>query len=375
MIHQPLENHLENLMKQKKIRSGSYCIAKDGEIVFCHAKGGMDLGDGTIKPVRTDTFFEIQSITKWITAAAILILMERGKLALTDRAGRYIEDFNRSPFSEITILQLLTHTSGLVGLWETFPDRNLHWEAHVDERDVAHSWIRAVLEMGLFYKPGTRWEYSMIGFCVLGEIIARITGMRAEDFIREEILLPCDMTETHWKREITPEWAARYQVRTDKHRRQYALANLGPDAWVDYCAIWPEIPETAGGLMSTLQDVIRFGMMLANDGQTNERTILRESSIRLFEENQLLPGVRDFCWDHGGKNIAYGAGCAVCLPPFDSSPNIGEHTMYHEGAGACALMVNRRKRLAAVWDTPFWTEDVWYTEPFSQTAEIIWNIW
>lgn len=373
-VTEDLNSHLEQLIAQKKIRSAAYCIAKNGRMIACHAMGDMDLGNGEKKKISTDTIFEIQSITKWITAAAILILQERGELSLQDKAGYYVRELNKPPFSEITILHLLTHTSGLVPLDGTFPDRDLNWKAYVDERDVAGSWISAVLNMGLSHRPGSRWEYSMMGFCLLGEMIARITGERAEEFIRREILLPCDMKETHWKWEVTPEWAKRYQIRTEKHRRQYASAqSQGEGAWIDYCAGWREIPETAGGLMSTLQDVLQFGHMLAEGGSYGGKQILQERSVLLFEENQLEPGVKDFCWDHGGVPFVYGAGCAVYNSSYEKELRLGEHTMYHEGAGPCMLMVNRKEKLSAVWDVPFWTEQEWYASPVRDTANIIWS--
>ena len=216
----------------------------------------------------------------------------------------------------------------------------------------------------------------MAGFCILGEIIARITGERAENFIRREILLPCNMMETHWKREVTPEWAQRYQIRTDLHRKQYKNAQLyGEKAWIDYCADWQEIPETAGGLMSTTQDILQFGIMLSEGGSYGGRQILQEHTLHYFEKNQLEPGVRDFCWDHGGAAISYGAGCAVLKSGYDCFFHAGEGTMYHEGAGPCMLMVNRREGLAAAWDAPFFTEQLWYAEPTRDTASIIWENW
>lgn len=373
MVYNNLDLHFKKLIQQKKIRSGSYCIAKDGNIVFTNAIGDMDLGNGKKRKANIDTIFEIQSITKMITAAAILILRERGALSLSDRAGVYLTELNQPPFSKITILHLLTHTSGLVPLEGTFPDRDLDWKRYLDKQDIARSWIPAVLQKGLFYEPGSRWEYSMIGFCILGEIIARITGKRAEDFIRREILIPCEMYETHWKREVTKEYAKRYQIRTERHKQQYALSKLqGEMAWIDYCAGYAEIPETAGGLMSTVTDLIQFGIMLSQDGNYKGKQILKEHSLQLLEENQ-LKNVRDFCWNHGGTYIAYGAGTAIYDPDFDKTMHISKKTIYHEGAGTCVLMVNRKDRLAAVWDTPFWTEQEWYAEPIKDTATIIWG--
>lgn len=373
LVNNKLEIHFKNLIQQKKIRSGSYGIAGNGNIISCNAMGDMDLGNGIKKAVNIDTIFEIQSITKMITAVAVLILCERGKLSLFDKAGDYIMELNQPPFSNITILHLLTHTSGLVPLEGTFPDRDLNWQRYVDKQDIAHSWIPAVLQKGLFYEPGSKWEYSMMGFCILGEIMARITGKRAEDFIREEILIPCEMQETHWKREVTKEYAKRYQVRTEKHRQQYALSKLqGEKAWIDYCAEYAEIPETAGGLMSTVKDLIQFGIMLSQDGNYKGKQIIKEHSLRLLEENQ-LQNVRDFCWNHGGVYIAYGAGTAIYDPDFDKAMRVSRKTIYHEGTGTCVLMVNRKDRLAAVWDTPFWTEYEWYAEAVKDTATIIWE--
>ena len=374
MVNYELDEHIRNLISQGKIQSGSYCIAKNGEVVSCNAIGNMDLGNGNYKQVRLDSIFETQSITKLITAVAILILQERGQLSLHDRVGSYIKEFNREPFAEITIMHLLTHTSGLVAIEGSLAGEDLEWQSHVDKNDVANSWIPAVLEKGLSDKPGSSWKYSMAGFCLLGEVIARVTGERAEDFIRREILNPCEMSETHWKREITDEWAKRYQVRTEKHRKQYARAQVeGKSAWIDYCTIWDEIPETAGGLMSTVQDLIQFGIMLAAGGVYKGKRILQEDSFRFLEENQLKEGTRDYCWDHGGSRIAYGAGCPVYNPEFERDMKVSERTFYHEGTGTCVLMVNRKDALAAVWNVPFRKEDEWYAEAVKDTASIIWK--
>jgi len=374
MVNYELDTHIRKLISQGKIQSGSYCIARNGKVVSYNAIGNMDLGNGIYKPVRLDSIFEIQSITKMITAVAILILQERGLLSVEDNVGNYIEEFNRQPFAGITIMHLLTHTSGLVAIEGSLSGKDLEWQSHVDEGDAANTWIPAVLKKGLSDEPGSSWKYSMAGFCILGEVIARVTGERAEDFIRREILIPCGMRETHWKREVTDEWANRYQVRTEKHKKQYAEAQAkGKSAWIDYCTRWSEIPETAGGLMSTVQDLIQFGIMLSNGGIYKGTRILQEDSFRFLEENQLKEGTRDFCWDHGGRLIAYGAGCPVYKPEFEREMKVSERTFYHEGTGTCVLMVNRKDALAAVWNVPFRKENEWYAEAVKETASIIWK--
>jgi len=166
----------------------------------------------------------------------------------------------------------------------------------------------------------------------------------------------------------------RYLIRTERHRQQYAMYPVdGRKAFIDSCTKWSEIPETAGGLMSTLQDLIQFGIMLSEGGVYKGKRILHEESLKLLEENQLRDGVRDFCWGHGGIEIVYGAGCAVYDSGFDRTMCVSEKTIYHEGLGTCVLMVNRKDKLAAVWDVPFFYENEWYAEAVKGIASIIWN--
>lgn len=324
-MEKALRLHLQKLVEAQQIYGAAYCVSAEGKII---ASGGV----GAVPPPA-----DIQSITKMFTAVAILQLREKGRLRLDDCVAEYLPEFAAEPFSGVTIMQLLTHTSGLAALQDAFPERDLDWEADVEPGNVSASWIPAILKKGLFFAPGSRWEYSKAGFCVLGEVIQRITGRRAEVYILENIMLPCDMKESRWK-------------------------DAAPD----------RIPQTAAGLVAPVEELVQFGSMLAENGSYKNRSVLSGDSMMLLGKNQ-LQGMRDYCWNHGGRRVAYGAGCPVYVPGYEPWWVVGPGTIYHEGAGASMLLVNRAKRLAAAWVTPFCQRDGWCELAVKGTADVIWR--
>ncbi len=328
-MKQALQLHLKKLTEEQRLHGARYCVALCHSIV---AEGAVGVADSVV---------DLQSVTKLFTAVAILQLREKRLLSFEDKAARFLHEFAKEPFSEITILQLLTHTSGLAALQDAFPERDLDWEAEVDIENIKESWISAILEKGLFYAPGTKWEYSKAGFCILGEIIHRITGKRAEDYIRDEILLPCGMTKSYWRQDMD--------------------------------VIWSVIPKTTWGLMTPIEELVQFGMMLADGGIYEGKRVFEEASVEALETNWLPHDRKDYCWDHGGRSVAYGAGCPVYVPGYEPWWTVGERTIYHEGSGACMLMVNREKHLAAAWTVPFTDPCGWCEEAVKGTADVVWR--
>lgn len=329
VLEKQLRLHLQKLIEEKRIRGARYCVSLDGTVA---AEGEI----GTAEALT-----EIQSITKLFTAVAVLGLQEKGRLSVRDSVAKFLPEFREKPFSDITILQLLTHTSGLAALQDAFPERELDWEAEVDRENVKESWIPAILRKGLFFSPGSKWEYSKAGFCILGEVIQRITGQKAEAYIRDVVLLPCEMKRSHWKREED--------------------------------SVWEVIPQTAAGLLVPVEELVQFGTMLAKGGVYNGKRVLTEASVEALEQNCLPEDMRDFCWEHGGRRVAYGAGCPVHLSGYEPWWTVGEHSIYHEGAGASMLFVNRAERMVAAWSTPFYNKELWCEEAVKGTASVIWK--
>lgn len=374
-----LNRHLQSMIDRDMIWSGSYCLARNGKVFADSSVGSMAVRWQGREKFEPDTFFELQSVTKMITGVAVLKLAEDGVLYLDQPVAEWVEEFNTGDFRKVTILHLLTHTSGLVALEGANEGEPWDWYQWIDREHVAETWIAAIVRMGLLSAPGKEWRYSMAGFLILGEIIARASGMSAEEFIRQEILLPCDMRQTHWKKYATDEQIRKYNIVSDQDLedcRRYET--MGRRAFV-HCAPWQEgleceeIPETAGGLMTVGRELVRFGQMLLNDGTYGDRRVLgRKACEFMFHDLIREDGVRDFCWNHPGNPVIYGAGASVFSRRADCQQLISEGVLYHEGAGACMLMIDKKEDFVAVYRTQF-KRDEWHAEGIRSTASIIWS--
>ena len=190
------------------------------------------------------TISDIGSITKQFTGAAILLLQEQGKLAVTDSLPQYFEGVPQDKRS-ITLHQLLTHTSGISDL-----DNAGDYDAI--ERD---EFMRRILAQPLSSPPGTQYEYSNAGYSILGAIIEKVTGASYETFVRERLFLPQGMKETGY---VLPKW--------DFKRVAKGYAHDGPWGTIlekPFAADGPYwVLRANGGIHSTPPDMIRWGYAL-----------------------------------------------------------------------------------------------------------------
>ena len=172
-------------LKEENAPSASVAVVKDGKIVYARAFGHADLAAG--KPATTATRYEIASVSKEFTAAAILLLQEDGKLSLDDKVSRWLPDLTRA--DEVTVRQLLSHTSGYSDYW---PQDYIMKPMMADTtpRAILDGWARRPLD----YKPGDRWQYSNTGYVVAGQIIEKVTGEPLFVFLKRRIFDPLDMT-------------------------------------------------------------------------------------------------------------------------------------------------------------------------------------
>jgi CubicO group peptidase (beta-lactamase class C family) len=202
---------------------------------------------------RTDTKFNLGSMNKMFTAVAIAQLAERGKLSFQDTIGRHLPGYpNREVAAQVTIHQLLTHTSGLGNYMTEAWAANL---AHVKTpADLLPYFANAPLK----FAPGTSWAYSNAGFVVLGLIIEKLSGRSYFDYVRAHIFKPAGMKDTDSyenAREVAnravgyTRRAAGGQLRRDEPRR----ANT---SWLPFRG------TPAGGGYSTLDDMLKFDRAL-----------------------------------------------------------------------------------------------------------------
>jgi len=269
-------------------------VARRGEVVSQNAVGFQDLEKQT--PMLADTIFQIASMTKPITAVGIMILVEDGKLAITDPVQKYLPNFAnilvkvaareresgsqenelseiRKPSRPITIRDLMTHTSGMGGGYpEAFKDL-------FDKRD--HTLAEAVdafPQRQLEFEPGTKWGYSNMGIATLGRIIEVVSGKSYEEFITERIFQPLGMKDSHF---FPPETkydriATVYQSKGQGEARELKKAD------VDLYRAGAKYPSPEAGLYSTATDLFHFYQMMLNGGAFGGKKILSKAAVDLM---------------------------------------------------------------------------------------------
>ena len=174
---------------EKDCFNGTWLYAENGEIVSKGALGWRD-AENTL-PMQEDSIFELASVSKQFTAAAIMLLYKRGLLRFEDELSKF---FPENPYEGVTVSHLLHHTSGIPD-HEDWATENLKDEKEIPKNDLC---VRFLRESGLEpeFAPGEKWEYSNTAYCLLAEIVAKVSGMPFEAFMQKEIFEPCGMLST-----------------------------------------------------------------------------------------------------------------------------------------------------------------------------------
>jgi CubicO group peptidase (beta-lactamase class C family) len=218
-------------------------VARDGEVVFLGAVGMADLELDV--PLSPGMVFEIGSITKQFTAAAIMMLAEEGKLSVDDPITKHLPEYPAYG-DGITIEHLLSHTSGIVS-YTGIPG---YMESNVQRDVTPDELIDVFKDLPVEFAPGERWAYNNSGYILLGAIVEAASGMRYEDFVRQRIFEPLDMRESYYgsSSRIIPKRASGYDDGDDGYVNQRYLSFTQPYA--------------AGSLMMTVEDWYRWSRAL-----------------------------------------------------------------------------------------------------------------
>ena len=222
----------------------SVAVGRGQELVYERAQGFADL-EFTVN-ADPETMFRIGSVTKQFTAAAIMKLSERDKLALDDPLAKFLPDYPRS--QDITLRHLLTHTGGV----PNYTDLGRKWQTIV-ARELAHEELMALwVDLPLDFEPGTKWRYSNSGYYLLGMVIEKVAGVSYGEFLRETFFDPLKLTRTRYDSngEVLLNRAQGYGFAEGKF-------------WNDQL-IGMSQPGAAGALISSAGDLVRWQTALAN---------------------------------------------------------------------------------------------------------------
>lgn len=362
-----LEKHFDKLLDEKKIVSASYCLSRNQKVFVDNGMGSFSYQEDDNKPFQPDTIFRIASITKVFTAVAMLKLAEDGLLRLDQPVADFIEEFNCNPYNKITIIHLLTHTSGLSPDGGAFENKYYSgWWKGMDDNDVKGTWITALLKDGLHRNPGEEWAYSTSGFSVAGEIISRVSGMDCHKYIEDMVVKPCEMEDTHFIPNI--KYVDRYNIRTPWAEEMIGKLKEGTlDTTDDFI-----IPKTGGGLYSTCSDMVKFGEMILNNGTYKGKRVIGRKALEFMRIDHTNPASKDFCWGAPGIHRTHGVGPDIFNINVNKQQLITHEVIGHEGYGTCCLMIDMKEKFVATWTAQFNGEN-WYIEALRNVASIIWS--
>lgn len=240
-------------------------VAKDGQVLLRKGYGLANLELGV--PIQPDMVFELGSITKQFTAAAILLLQERGKLSVNDEITRYLPDYPTHG-QKITLDHLLTHVSGIPS-YTGLPE----WLPRVREDLTVQQIIDLFKDRPLEFNPGERFAYNNSAYILLGAVIEKVSGKSYEDFIEQEIFAPLGMKHSRYghQTEIVPGRAAGYGNDGEGYRNAEYLSMTQPYA--------------AGALLSTVDD-----LALWVEALSGEKLLKKSSLERMTTPAKLTSG-------------------------------------------------------------------------------------
>lgn len=257
-------------------------VVRGNSMVQCFCHGVADVASG--RPVSEHTVFRIGSLTKTITAVAVMQLRERGLVDLDAPANDYLRAFQLVPasadFRPATVRHLLTHTAG-VGYWRRGSDLFLHPGAGsgVTARSVLPvvEYYRGGLRVDV--EPGTRWVYSNHGFAALGQIVADVSGEPLDQYLRDHIFAGLGMDHT----DLVLSEQLRANLATGYTLRRRGLTPVTPR----------DVPTPAGGgLYSTIADLARYLTALRHGGANDHGRMLTADSLRTMFRPHFQPDPR-----------------------------------------------------------------------------------
>jgi CubicO group peptidase (beta-lactamase class C family) len=332
---------MEQMVGSQEIAGVVTIVADKAKVLHVGCDGFADVASK--RPMTPDTLFWIASMTKPVTGVAILMLQDEGKLKVTDPVAKYLPEFAnlKAPSGKpanLTIKQLMTHTSGLgeargPGAQEA---RTL--------ADLVPLWLAAPMQ----YEPGAKWQYTQSGINAASRIVEVVSGMTFDAFLEKRLFAPLGMTNTTFY----PSEAQRTQMATAYSRSKETgkLEAVPPRA--DF-GTRNRPPQGNGGLYSTPRDYTRFCQMLLGEGVYNGQRYLSAEAMKYLSAPQTGEMPTGFfqseAFGKHGSNYGWGIGTCVLREPHEGvAAMLSPGTFGHGGAWGTQAWVDPVKGVAYV---------------------------
>jgi CubicO group peptidase (beta-lactamase class C family) len=312
----------------KRIAGAVTLVIRRRQVAWFRAQGMQDREAG--KPMRPDTIFRMASMSKPLTTAAVMILYEEGYFLLEDPISKYLPEFKNpkvlvkpanggAPYTipathEITIRDLLRHTSGLTYAWNEdlgplYKEANVASGLLPDDVTIGDN-VKRLAKLPLLFNPGERWEYGL-SVDVLGRLVEVVSGKTFDEFLRARIFEPLGMKDTYF---FPPEnkldrLATAYTFYADKGLNRFPDTPITEGSFT-YSADYPyrgakKLFSGGAGLNSTAADYARFCQMMLEGGKLGNVRILSRKSVELMTHDQLgkISTDQDFGFGFGIEGV------------------------------------------------------------------------
>jgi CubicO group peptidase (beta-lactamase class C family) len=376
-------DRLHRRMAEKYVDSGLLPgflvqVFRRGELAHASAAGSIDIERN--KPMREDAIFRIYSMTKPITAVALMMLVEEGRIALDDAVHTFIPEWKDlrvyvsgvpsltvnagsqfltvPPRRQMKIIDLATHTSGLTYgfLMRTAIDAEYRRLKIGDFQTQGglDTFIEQLANVPLDFSPGDHWNYS-VSIDVLGYLVQKLSGQTFGEFLRTRIFEPLGIGDTgFWVPAnkldrlascYMPDKGGGLQIQDDALNSPYAAP--------------PKLESGGGGLVSTAADYIRFCRMMLNGGELDGVRILSPKTVELFRLNLLPEGKlmadmvpsEGMFSEAGYAGVGFSIGCAVTMDPARTHIPGSAGEYFWGGAASTAFWIDQKEDLAVVFMT------------------------
>ena len=356
---------LHNYVDDGKLPGTFVRIIKEGKVVYNDRYGLIDIAKN--KPVEDESLYRIFSMTKPVTAVAIMTLHDQGKLNLDDKVSKYIPEFSNTQVYEnidgkhttipqkkqLTIRHLLTHTSGIPYGWEwSYVDSIYNAKQHMRKDWTIEEMTKDIATIPLKFQPGTQYNYGL-GIDVAGYIVEVVSGMKLDTYFKSAIFDPLAMDDTRFyvpkeKKERLTELYTRDEndkltIVEDKVIKERIGAGVPPKLLLG-----------GAGLSSSMGDYEKFCRMLLNKGKLNGKRVLSERASEIVMTNQNPEGFE------GAPGMGHGLSGTVNLES-------GEYSW--GGAAKTSFWINPTHNLIVICYTQLFSQPSEYAQEFKAAVD------
>lgn len=345
---------LKVLADRGEVAGAVMLVAHQGKVVLHDAVGWQDIESQ--KPMQKDSLCQIMSMTKPVTAVGVMMLAEEGRLALTDPVEKHLPEFRgqmmvtqenadgsrvlKRPSRPITIRDLMTHTSGMIGN----PPEGLRDLYTRLDRPLAEA-VSVFSQTPLQFEPGSRWQYSNPGIAVLGRIIEVAGDQPYEAFLQERLFTPLGMKDTHFY--LPADKTTRVALVYKRDASTGKLVRSGGNILGGDPALYRKgarFPAPEFGLYSTATDLFAFYQMLLDGGTRNGRRYLSPMSIEVMSLVHTGP------WEKSGHmgGSGYGLAWEVVKDPLATLTMFAQGDYGHGGAFGTQGWISPSRKLVRV---------------------------